>query len=374
MRLVRLSVVLVVLTGSALAPGPQASAVPITSCNTTAITDVKLKTDLNCPNVPGILVGADGITIDLGGHTLTGNRTAGNHGIDNSAGFDNVTVKNGTVTKFDRGAIGDAADGMHVEHVVASGNLIYGIDIGGAGSRVSSSQASGNAFSGISITGNSARVSSSQVSGNASDGIFIEGTTSRVTASHASGNGSNGIVIVGNSAVVSSSQASGNDVRGIVLSGTSALVSSSRASGNASDGILINFGTSARVSSSQALGNGSNGIVIEGGSARVSSSKALGNGSTGIVIEGGSARVRSSRASGNDLRGIEVSGDAPRIGQTPGGPASDRNHADANSFPDGVSNGGGVGIFAHTFTTAPVGRNEASGNDNPAECDPSSLC
>jgi hypothetical protein len=50
------------------------------------------------------------------------------------------------------------------------------------------------------------------------------------------------------------------------------------------------------------------------------------------------------------------------------------NRADGNGFVGGVSDGLGLGIRVQNFTTAPVGTNLARGNDDPAECDPGSLC
>jgi hypothetical protein len=116
------------------------------------------------------------------------------------------------------------------------------------------------------------------------------------------------------------------------------------------------------------------GISITGASGSVASSQASGNGGDGILINGNSARVTSSRVWGNDANGIEISGDTSTIGQAPGRASSDRNRADANGFPNGAANNSGLGIFAHTFATPPVGRNEASGNDAAAQCDPTNLC
>jgi hypothetical protein len=107
----------------------------------------------------------------------------------------------------------------------------------------------------------------------------------------------------------------------------------------------------------------------------VSSSRASGNASNGVFILGSFAQVSSSRASGNTVHGIEIEGDAAKIGRTSGRkPASDKNRAEGNGFVLGVSNGSGLGIFAHSFITAPVGSNVARGNDAPDQCAPTNLC
>lgn len=170
---------------------------------------------------------------------------------------------------------------------------------------------------------------------------------------------------------------SGNLGVGIIISGVSARVSATTSSSNsdADDGIRI-VGNFAHVTSSRASGNGANGISITGDSASVVSSQTNGNEIDGIHIDGAKARIRSSVASTNDDDGIDVSGAFAKIGQLRGGASSDRNHADFNGFPDGASDGFGQGFFVDSFTlaTVPVGHNEASGNDDPAECNPIHLC
>ena len=350
----RLLLVLVVLVASAVVDVPRALAAPtpLAECigpgGQPATTSVKLTTDLTCSG-DGIVVGKDGITIDLNGHTVTGDRGPTDIGIKNLGGYVDVTVTGGVVEKFAVGVQGfNTSDRMQLTHVVVSGN-IAGVDIFGDSVRVSSSKFTGNGSSGILIHGDSARVVSSEAHGNVLIGILVDGDSARVTSSQASGNGNQGINIQGASARVTSSQASGNDDHGIVVQGASALVTASQASGNGLDGIFV-----------------------EGASPRVTSSQAYGNDDDGVHIEGASARVRSSRVSGNGTEGIDVSGDAARIGRLPGGPASDKNYADANGFVpvDAI----GVGIWAHDFTTAPIGKNVARGNDDPRDCLPETLC
>ncbi len=97
------------------------------SCGETVTTDTTLDSDLGpCSNY-GLVVGADGITVDLNGHRIFGTQAAGDKGgvyLLNPVG---VTVRNGTVTNFD---IGVAVEG-------GSRNLVTGItaqdNIGGTG-------------------------------------------------------------------------------------------------------------------------------------------------------------------------------------------------------------------------------------------------
>ena len=224
---------------------------PITSCGQTVTTSAVLTQSLNCTG-SGVIVGASGITIDLKGFTIRANFATG-YGIDDTGGFDNVTVKNGVLRNFEEGILAwNGADKFSVLNVVASGNVFYGFDIRG-------------------------------------DFIKIQSST-------ASGNGDTGVNAVGGSASIKSMAASGNYL--------------------------------------------------------------------GIRIIGNSGSIKSSTASGNHGYGITVSGNAASLKS---------NYTDGNGFAGG-SDLGGLGINVTNYTTPPVGKNTARGNDDPSECQPATLC
>ena len=67
-------------------------------CGDTVTTDVKLTGDLDCPQEAGFVIGADGVDVNLAGHGMFGGITSGGGGpraIDNSGGYDDLTVRNG---------------------------------------------------------------------------------------------------------------------------------------------------------------------------------------------------------------------------------------------------------------------------------------
>jgi parallel beta-helix repeat protein len=69
------------------------------SCGDVITKSVKLDSDLvNCPG-DGLVVGADDITIDLGGHTISGG-PGGGAGINDHFQHDRIVVENGTITGF----------------------------------------------------------------------------------------------------------------------------------------------------------------------------------------------------------------------------------------------------------------------------------
>ena len=88
------------------------------SCGETITTDTTLDSDLvNCPN-NGIVIGADGITLDLAGHRIDGDGAPAigcdpeiefcDIGVVND-GHDGVTIRDGSMQEFDWGVgIGDA--------------------------------------------------------------------------------------------------------------------------------------------------------------------------------------------------------------------------------------------------------------------------
>jgi hypothetical protein len=72
------------------------------SCGQVLTRDTTLKADLDCSTSEsnGIEIGADGITVDLGGHTITGaGADDGYEGVENS-GYSDVTVENGGIAGF----------------------------------------------------------------------------------------------------------------------------------------------------------------------------------------------------------------------------------------------------------------------------------
>jgi hypothetical protein len=294
----------------------KAAGTPISTCGQVVTTNAVLTQDLTCAT-DAIVVGASGITVDLHGHTLTGDHV--HDGISDD-GYDHVRIKNGVLRGFYVGVYAvNGADSTNLSNVVLSGDSIQG------------------AY----ITGNYVSIASSTVSGNGDHGIYVEGDSASIKSTTASENGQSGILVYG----------------------TAAKIASSTVAGNAVHGIWVN-GNKASVKSSSAVGNGSTGVRLVGDSNSLTSSTASGNGS-GVLIDGSSPSIKSTKAAGNANIGIFVSGAAARI---------TANTADGNGFVAGVSDGTGRGIYADNFTTAPVGKNLARGNDDPTSCAPASLC
>ena len=126
----RAAALVLLVTGALAFSGTTAWAIPL-RCGDPVTTDTTLSADLTgCP-AEGLVIGADRITLDLNGHTISGS-LSGAAGIDNSAGHDGVTIKNGAVRNFTNGVLLlEHATGNHVRHLtLASDNSSDGADNG----------------------------------------------------------------------------------------------------------------------------------------------------------------------------------------------------------------------------------------------------
>jgi parallel beta-helix repeat protein len=104
------------------------------SCGATITADTTLDSDLvGCPN-NGIVIGADGITLDLNGHAIAGDgerfeNCARGEVCDAgvlSEGRDGVTVRDGSVSRFAFGVFVGKARDHRVLHVSSSRNALFG--------------------------------------------------------------------------------------------------------------------------------------------------------------------------------------------------------------------------------------------------------
>jgi large repetitive protein len=265
--MVRQRIVLAVLAAIVLvAVAPEANGgggTPISSCGEVVTTNAFLTQSIYCPGSSGIVVGAAGITIDLKGFTLRGDRSSNTWGVDNSSGFDGVTIKNGVLRDFTAGVIAFGADRLTLSNMVASGNASTGISVGGASISIRSASAVGNPQVGIEVEGTSAKIQSSTASGN-QIGIYILGDSATIRSSAAEGNAGSGILVEGASAKIQSSVASGNDLDGIFVLGEGASLIRNRTDGNGyqldtsdfqRDGIQVVWATSPPVGTNIAHGN-----------------------------------------------------------------------------------------------------------------------
>ena len=112
------TVVLALTAAAAMTAGTPAASAATLQCGETITADTTLQADLlDCPR-HGLVIGADGVTIDLNGHTIGGDGIAATGAPDVgvlSEFHDGVTIENGTIEGFDIDAYLESAHGgrMH---------------------------------------------------------------------------------------------------------------------------------------------------------------------------------------------------------------------------------------------------------------------
>jgi parallel beta-helix repeat protein len=319
------------------------------SCGDVVTQSVKLDSDLvNCPG-DGLVVGADGITIDLNGHKIAGDLPGlSGAGIANRIQYDRIVVENGTIMGFFDGVLMERSSGSAIRQLAVS-NTIYGLHLlnspglelpSAPGSTIEKNSIS-DAQNGIFLQGDSDRnrVEKNDVSG-ANTGIDLEGAGQSATQ-------------VPDANLVDKNDLRGNGI-GIILG----LALRNRIEKNllVDSGISIFvLGADQNVIESNDVSNGSGfgntGIELFQSNDNRLAGNRIQNQVFGIYVVQGSARtiVESNTASRSADDGIHV--DDPATTLT-GNTANDNGDLGIEAVP-GVTDGGG---------------NRARGNGNPAQC------
>jgi parallel beta-helix repeat protein len=127
-------VIIVVLAAGIVALGGGRAQATHVSCGDTITVDTTLDSDLlNCPN-NGLVIGADGIDLNLNGHAVTGDGEPFEPcppgefcdvGLLND-GHDGVTLRNGSVRKFESGAVVARGSDNRVLGISSTRNVFFG--------------------------------------------------------------------------------------------------------------------------------------------------------------------------------------------------------------------------------------------------------
>jgi parallel beta-helix repeat protein len=380
----RLAALLALIVVANLVPRTAGAATGFTPtpafCGMSVFESIRVTADPMAPcQFNGLIVAEDDITIDLNGHTITGNQTNDlaetEYGVGTTSGFPhtNIRIVNGTVTGFEAGVHFAGGSGLTVKNMRSTGNgegiqIVSGTDVGGvvlsnnALWKNSSDGVEAHHSPGIAVVGNVA-------TGNGDDGIElveIEGGAT-VERNVAGGNGDFGIHVAG----ATKGRVSGNDASrnvnygiGIEQSGP-VVVASNLAAGNGESGLVLAAAGGTILKENRTLGNDSGISVFGTTDVQVVGNTASGNG-IGIDVEFSvGTRVLANGASGNRVVGIFVEGEGQEVGG---------NIADGNGYS--VADGTGLGIDA-SFASDLVrsfALNAARGNDDTDECDPFLLC
>ncbi len=212
------------------------------ACGATLTSDTKLRADLtNCPG-DGLVIGKDGITLDLGRRTIDGAGAEDTTGIRLN-GRRNVKIKGGTVQEFGVGIALDGSDGNRVDGVTVRASAGRGVNaLNGSDRNVFSDLQSTGNLTGIAITASTGNVvRGSALTSNEFTGVLLFGAThTRVEGNRVAGNIANGIAVVEGSSenAVLANAVQGSDTGLIIDSSQRNLLSLNRVSG-AGDGVLV---------------------------------------------------------------------------------------------------------------------------------------
>ena len=240
------AVALAVLSGLALPSPAQAGHL---SCGQTITTNTTLDSDIGpCSNY-GLIVGANGITLDLNGHRIFGTPGVADRAgvyLQNRVG---VTVRNGTVSLFDVGVAIEGGSRNQVTGINAEGNIGGAGGIGGDGIALLSTRnnavvgnrtVNNGPFSGIGvysrIDSDHPRTTGGASQNNFVDGNFVEGNIISRNRVNPIGTDNDGIRVENDAAfnTFSNNQVLRNGLDGIALFADTAdnIVRGNRVEGN----------------------------------------------------------------------------------------------------------------------------------------------
>ena len=333
--LVRMATAMAAVALLGLAAPSSAAAV---ACGDTLTASIALDADLDCPSGNGLVIGADGVTVDLGGHTIVGDDTTTTYGVENAGGFDRVTVKNGTIRGFDTqiyvvGGEGHVIRGVQLRagthairfdgevgfakilKVVAFDSDGVAMQIGGSDNQISQAVIVNAAAAGIRLVGSRNTVAKCTIvnpfdagirlAGFGENNVFTGNTVSvgqseciRVEAFGGTGN------------VVAKNLCEANEGGGIALMGSQeGVVTGNTVVGNGADGIRVGFVSIGNVVSKNKIsGNYGSGIYVpaDSGFTTILGNVANRNRNNGIDTDGLNATIGKNRVEANRRGGIEA--------------------------------------------------------------------
>jgi parallel beta-helix repeat protein len=325
------------------------------TCGTTLTASTTLSADLvGCPGT-ALVIGADGITVDLGGHTISGTNAAGGEGIA-SDGHSNVRIVGGRITDFRLNGVGIRG---------GSGNLVRGITV----RRIGKGGVEGEPVSaGIAISKSPrSRVIGNDVSNDVkafqADGVVVLDSPGTVVGrNRLVRNSWNGLVLLNSAnSRITNNVLDGNRNNGTEVNGASdsALVAGNHARGNAQIGIVVGSAHRVRVVRNRASKNEVGFLFFDLHGSLIGANRA-GRNHDGIVLSGGESGSDGNRLVGNVANknsgvGIALVED-------------NKGHLSGNSLKDNTANRNGDHGMDVVAGTIDKGGNRASGNATPPQC------
>jgi large repetitive protein len=323
-----------------------APASTVVTCGQTLTASIRLANSLVGCSGDGLVIGADNVTVDLAGHSISGVNAAGSEGIADD-GHGGVRIQNGTIAKFFlsgvglRGAPGSAVTNLTIREIGAGG--------------VEPDTSAGVLVKDSPSTSVTASTVTNDVSAFQSDGVdvlFSAETT--VNGNRIANNAWNGLVVVGSPGTrVIGNALDGNQNQGVEVNFGSdgTRLAGNHAGNNVSNGLVVGAVSGARIEGNTLPGNGEGGLfMFDLHNSQVSANRADGN-PVGIDLEGGQNGSSGNRIANNDVSRNAEAGLV--VGADPGVANNDNvivaNVSNANQGAPGE--GGGILLFAVTGNT-----------------------
>lgn len=335
--------------------GADAATAPALTCGATLTTSATLSTDLvDCPGT-ALIIGADGITVDLAGHTISGTNAAGSEGIA-SDGHKDVSIVGGRITDFRINGVGIRG---------GSGNLVRGVAV----RRIGDGGVEGEPVSaGIAISDSPrSRVIGNDVSNDVkafqADGVdVLKSPGSVVERNRLVKNSWNGLVLIGSAdSRIAHNALDRNGNNGTEVNGASdsAVVVANRARGNAQTGIVVGSARRVRVVRNITAKNETGFLFFDLHDGLIGANRARANGD-GIVLSGGQFGSDGNRL----VRNVAIANHGSGIVLV----EDNDGHATGNVLKGNTAKrNGGHGMEA-VPGTIDEGGNRASGNATPPQC------
>jgi parallel beta-helix repeat protein len=347
-----LSAAALVAAALAVPASAQAASTSTTvTCGQTLTTSVRLTHDLVDCRGDGLVIGADDITVDLNGHTVSGRNAPGSEGVADD-GHQRLTVRGGRIQGFFLNGIGL----RHAPHSSVRNLRIRKIGAGGV---------EGDASAGVlldhsphsMVTGSTI---TNDVSAYQSDGVDVLSSAAvTVRGNTIARNSWDGMAVISSPwTTVVGNALDGNQNQGIEVNAASdhTVLTRNHARNNVSDGLVVGAVSDAVIEDNTLTGNGDSGVfMFDLLNSRISDNRASGNG-VGINLDGGQHGSRGNQILKNDTShnlavGLVVSDRADR--NTVSGNVSDANQG---------APGEGGGIILEAVTGNRVRDNVANGN------------
>lgn len=257
---------LAVVTGQAQAAAVDLAVDDVLHCGSVVTHDVTLTQDLVGCTGNGLVIGADGVDVDLDGHLIQGAGVfASLSGVDVD-GFDRVTVRDGRIAGFSRGVVAYAADDLTVQRLTVADTL----------EAINVEESSAATLRDNRLTDNR-------------EGLSLRHTVDAViSGNRISGSHTTGVRDVGSQANrYSENSVIGSEFDGIALeSAVGTVLAGNEVLGNGLGGIRSIAGSGLRFVGNNAVANGDHGIHDDGESSSWQANSARGNGRVGLLADG----------------------------------------------------------------------------------------